>query len=845
LTGSSEAHTDFICGTGRLRIHLSQTGQKKVKMKTFQVIISSALIFLIIFPSETRASGSPAPEGECMVWGKVTDSRSKLALEYTSIVLYRAEDSVMAEGCITSADGSFSMKKIPYGTYYLVVQFIGYEKKVISPLILKKEQKEIDLGTLEIQEATSEIGGVEISAEKQNIQYNIDKKVLNVSKDITSTGGSASDALRNAPSVNVDAEGNVTLRGSSNYTVLIDGRPVPQDGNDVLKQTPAGVIENIEIITNPSAKYDPDGTAGIINIIMKKNRADGFNGMLNASYGTFDKYGADVQLNVKTGKFNLFGGAEYRNRRDKVFQNIEKTWYSGDTAQNTFSEVKQEYHPWNVRLQLGADYQISGADFLSLSGSWFRQDFRVSSPIAYHIFSQPLSVEEWRYYTNDLTLEHQWGEGNLFYKHNFKKAGHEISIKGAWNQWQGDKFDQQNRFMSDADWQNMTVDMGKRKRFYDNGSQRISGDIDYSLPLKKEMKLEAGYSIDLTEFQSDYSVMNYDPATEEWQEDAAQSNGFRFDYDIHALYTTLSGKLWGFGYQLGLRGEYFTRSLITEIPDSNYAMEIWSVFPTLHLSKEFGKGHAVMLSYSKRVNRPSVMALNPLPYFSDEYLIHSGNPALRPEYAHSIELGWQKYFKESMISAEIYYRTTTDKFTEIIQIREGQTVLTNLNMANDQATGIELMGNFTISKIFRINAGIDAFYYHLQGDDAGLVSSRHAYTASVSFNPSLIFKSGTSLQLQSFYNAPGIDAVGEMEGFFMLNLAVRQEFLKKKLSLSLSASNLFGLTGYHYKDRSSQYLHRFDYVPEGNTFTLGISYKINNYIRRNHQQGNGTMDVGF
>ena len=198
-----------------------------------------------------------------------------------------------------------------------------------------------------------------------------------------------------------------------------------------------------------------------------------------------------------------------------------------------------------------------------------------------------------------------------------------------------------------------------------------------------------------------------------------------------------------------------------------------------------------------------------------------------------------------MVSAEIYYRTTEDKFTEIIQIREGQTVLTNLNLVRDQAAGVELMGNFTLSRIFRINAGIDAYYYQLLGDDAGLVSTRQAYSASVSFNPSISLKSGTTIQLQSFYNAPGVDAVGKMEGYFMLNLALRQEFLKKKLSLSLSASNLFGLTGYHYEDQSSQYLHRFDYVPEGNTFTLGISYKINNYIRRNHQQGSGTMDVGF
>jgi outer membrane receptor protein involved in Fe transport len=812
--------------------------------------INQFLIFFFLAIPGMQAQ-LPAPEagkggGAGLIHGSVRDAQALQMMEYANVVLLNSKDSTMVDGCITAADGSFELKNVPWGTYILNVQFVGFAKKTIAPVVVSKDSPAIDLGIIELSASASSLGGVEIRSETQQVEYKIDKKVVNVSKDIASANGTAVDALRNVPSVQVDAEGNVSVRGSSNFTVLVNGRAVSQSANDVLKQTPVSTIENIEIITNPSAKYDPDGTAGIINIILKKNRRDGMNGMINASYGTLEKYGVDGQFNVKTGDFNIFGGAEYGNRLTPVKQKIDKVWYAGDTNEITKSVVDQKYRPWQYKFNLGADWYIDKQNTLSLSGVYFRQNFTVNSPVAYHIYTEPATTDQWLNYTNDLLLKHHWIEGDLNYTHNFKKQGHTLSINMVYNTWAGDKSDDQIKTTTTPDWaEEISVD-SHRRRNYDNGSYRLSGDIDYSLPVSDHVKIEAGYSGDYTAFNSDYLVSNYDPDAAAWILDSSLSNGFDFKYQVHALYGTVSGDLWGLEYQLGLRGEYFDRQLITNVPDTNYKMEVWSLFPTFHLSKSFKNGHQLMFSYSRRVNRPEVMQLNPLPYFNDDFLVHRGNPSLRPEYANSLELSYQKTFKESFLSVGTYYRSTDDKMVQTIGIHEGQTILTNENIAKDWAVGLEVMANLNLKKYFRLNTSLDVFTYHLIGDAALGVPDRETFSATVSLNPTFILKSGTIMQLRGTYAAPGIDAIGKMDGFVMLDAAVKQNFLKGKLSLTLSGSNLFNLTKYSYTDNAQTYNHHFEYIPEGNVISLGLSYKINNYAHRaSSRQGNGAVDVGF
>lgn len=809
-------------------------------MKNLVLLFTVNIFFIGIVNAQMPSQKS----GQTVISGKIRDAASQRMMEYANVVLLNSSDSSMIDGCLSSADGLFELKNVPMGMYLLRISFIGYSEKYIQITNTEKGQNIIDLGTIDLAGMYENIAGTEIVAEKQVVEYKIDKKVVNVSKDIVAASGSATDVLRNVPSVRIDAEGNAAIRGSYNFTVLINGRPVNREANDVLKQTPASSIEKIEIITNPSAKYDPEGTAGIINIILKKNLNDGLNGIVNTSCGNFNKYSTDIQLNIRKGKMNFFGSAEYNNRIDKVFQNIEKTWYRNDSTDYTLSEVDQQYKRWHYKINLGADVYINSKNSLTVSGNYFRQDFLVNSPVAYHIFSDPMINDDWLHYTNDLLLKHQYKEGNLVYSHNFKKPEQTLMFNLSYNVWNGDKNDEQVKSVTAMNWGSILYNDSQRRRMYENESSRISGDMDYTLPLSKSLKLETGYSVDITQFNSNYYVDNFDYDFNDWLNDSSMTNGFEFNYAIHAVYATLGGELPWVSYQLGLRGEYFIRDLVTQFPDKNYPMEIWSLFPSLHLSKNLKNNRQIMFSYSRRVNRPTVMALNPLPYFNDDYLVHYGNPALRPEYADSYELSFQKYFGESFVSAELYYRSTTDKMAQTIEISQGKSILTNKNIAMDWASGMEISGNLKVGKSLRLNTSLNGFYYMLIGNEESGVADRSAYTANISFNPSYVFKRGTILQLQSVYSAPGVDAIGNVEDYFMLNAAVRQNFLKGKLGITLSANNLFNLTGYHYTDRTSMYLHNFDYLTEGNVISLSVSYKINNYSRRVSRQSNGAMDVG-
>ncbi len=285
-------------------------------MKTiFSLIFFTSLFMVsICYPQPPSGSGKDGNTPSIGVLsGKVLDNKTHNPLPYSNVVINTERDSTMISGTIASGDGSFILQKIPYGRYYVEVKFIGFDKKIIRDIRITPQHTAVDLGEIMLREAVEQLQEVEVTAERSPVEYHIDKKVVRVSGNLNAIGGSAAEALVNIPSITVDVEGNVSLRGSSSYTVLIDGKPSPLDGSDALRQIPASAVENIEIITNPSAKYDPDGLAGIINVITKKRALDGFSGLVNASVGTGDKYRGDFLINYKNDKFSAFLGADYTN----------------------------------------------------------------------------------------------------------------------------------------------------------------------------------------------------------------------------------------------------------------------------------------------------------------------------------------------------------------------------------------------------------------------------------------------------------------------------------------------------------------------------------------------------
>ena len=306
-----------------------------MKMKTLLIgIIILLSTSVTAFSQMTPPMGNPGAANAMKngkIKGKIIDADTKEAMEYANVVVYSQQDSKLVTGGITAANGSFEIENLAYGNYYVVANFIGFVAQTIKDLKINPNSSSIDLGTLELATDRTKVGEVEVVAERNRVEYKIDKKVINVTNDINAAGGSAVTVLENTPSVEVDIDGNVSLRGSSNFTVLIDGRPSVLAGSDALKQIPSAAIQNIEIITNPSVKYDPDGMAGIINVVMKKNVLSGINGIVNVNVGTGKKYGTDLLVNYKTKKYNVLFGANWNDNTDYGKMNSTRETYSGDT----------------------------------------------------------------------------------------------------------------------------------------------------------------------------------------------------------------------------------------------------------------------------------------------------------------------------------------------------------------------------------------------------------------------------------------------------------------------------------------------------------------------------------
>ena len=398
-------------------------------MKTYFIIsILLILIFSTLKSYGQHKKNNISKDG--IITGKIIDADINKPIEYTNIVLYKVGDSSMVTGTISDSNGSFEIAELNYGQYYIEANFIGYHKKTVSNIRINPRKKIFNIGILKLKQASDNIDNIDIVADRVHVEYKIDKKIVNVSQDINAVSGSAVDVLENVPSVSVDIDGNVSLRGSSKFTVLIDGRPSVIQGADALEQIPASTIKNIEIITNPSAKYDPDGMAGILNIITKKNMLNGLSGIVNASIGNNNKYKTDMLLSYRTSKFTIFGGFDYNNFNSPGNLISEQEIYSTDTIEHTNIKGDRNRNRYGHKIKFGIDYSIKRKTIISLSGNFGAGSHGGNS------YSQ---ITNWtnqmldrNYFLSDkiVVRGNNYYSVNMNLQHKFEKEGHEI-LKGC------------------------------------------------------------------------------------------------------------------------------------------------------------------------------------------------------------------------------------------------------------------------------------------------------------------------------------------------------------------------------------------------------------------------------
>ena len=804
----------------------------------FSVLVISSMHLMAQRGSGNKMGGMPI-DGEIM--GKVIDSKANVPIEYANIAIYSVRDSSLVSGGITDAKGNFSIKKLSSGRFYMTVNFIGYDKITIQPLMLSPQKKIVDAGTIKLNPASVNLDGVEVVADKLAMQYRIDKKVINVSQIHTSASGTAIDILEKTPSVTVDIEGNVEMRGSSNFTVLIDGKPSPFTGSDALEQIPASSIENIEIITNPSAKFDPEGTAGIINVITKKSKFEGFSGVVNANLGMNEKYGADILINYRTEKFNVFAGGQYNNRlfsgnrerENRTYQN-DTIFYNNLTGQNDMLRKSSD-------IRAGFDYFISPKTTFSTNASFGDRERSRFGESVFHEYTDPASYDESYNDFSDNVSKGTRFSVNSDLTHKFDTKGHEFIAQFQYRTGTSESSD-----LSELSKDNVVRSGQKSEEIDDDEEFRIK--LDYTRPFG-DHKLEAGWQTELESEAGYNNSFEYNPITDTYELSPLYSNESKSTKNIHAMYSTVGGEISGFGYQVGLRAEYTDRLISIVDENTDYPLQRWDFFPTLHLSYQLPKDNQVMASYTRRINRPRGWFLEPYISYVDAYNVRAGNPALKPEYINSAEVGWSKKFGRSFVSLETLYRNNINKIERTRKVADiASNIMYNSfdNVGEDHSLGLELMSNIQALKWWNLNLTGSYFYYKVEGLLFEKPFEQESYNWNARMSNTFSIGKSTRIQFDGMYVSPSVTAQGRREGFFFTNAAVKQDFLKRKLTATLQIRDILGTSKHEFESQGEDFYTHMTFQREPRIVMLTLSYKINNYNQRNKRsEGNGNdMDDG-
>lgn len=857
---------------------------KKLTFNFLCIFITFSVAFAQQNPNQNRGGGFNPQNMPAVgkISGSIIDKNTQKPLEFATIALMRIrragqgrvggnvpnpsqtpqnnnqKDSLVLEtGTITNEKGEFTIEQVKVGRFFLKIDFIGYKTLRSDTFLITPKNPEVLFLKLQISADDQRLEAVEIIGEKAVYETQLDKKVFNVDKNITATGGTVTDVLQNIPSVTVDIDGNVAMRGSSNVTVLIDGKPSGLTGASraaILSQIPASAIEKIEIISNPSARYDADGMSGIINIITKKNKLEGLNGNASIGVGTRNKYNAALNLSYKVGKVNVYGNYSYRfDQRFGFGYNLRNNKIN-DSIWNTNQYSDQLSKP-NFHLgKVGIDYYINAKNTVNFSVNYSNRYNDETENIRYENTNrnlQPLNI-----FRRDNT---SIGTGNNFdytfnYKHLFPESKAEWTADAVFSTFDNDnlsKFKQQNYSLLTNQPTNELPNLQNIDNI--NSVRIITLQTDYIKPIGKDKKgkFETGYKAILRNIDNNFISNSYNYNETAWKPDTKLNNRFAYQENIHAAYALISNQLQGFNWQLGLRAEqtFTTSDLITsrETKNNNY----FNLFPTLLLNKTFKGENEIALSYSRRINRPNVNSLNPFVDYSDPLNLRAGNPLLTPEYINALELSYNKNWKSYSFNSTVYYRTISDVISRIRTVDSlGVATMTFKNLASGTSYGLELVGRLQPTNWLDFTLSGNIFQTTITGttSDGDLNNSTFTWNSRLISN---VRASKTlSLQVIANYNAPNIVPQGTFMAIYGIDVAIKKEVLKGKGSVTLNLSDIFDWREFGVNQTGSNFVSEVRRKRETQVGMLNFSYRFgskdfaNPNRRRNGKGNEGDMNGG-
>lgn len=719
------------------------------------------------------------------VWGVLKGKSSQAPVEYATVALHKSGTSDLITGALTDSIGHFLIEHIPDGNYYLIGSFVGYRDVRSSAFAIKGGQKSADIGVLWIDDSGELLDEVVVEGHKSTFIQKLDKRVFNVGSDLMSSAGSAGDLMQNIPSVEVDMEGTVSLRGNENVTILINGKPSAlmsaKTRGDALQQLSAGSIERIEVITNPSAQYKPDGVSGIINIVMKKDSRAGLNGTLSANAGSKDRSNAGLNLNYRTGSVNLFGGYAYR--KDRYDRSIFDNRTSADSYihQTTLGIG----HPVSHTFRLGMGADLTTKDAMEVSGSYNRRHFLRNERM--ESVTEDLNHDLSDFYFRDRKAdakENMW-EDNFRYTHTYGKE-REWGMEYTYS---SESEDEQNEY-STLQGSPTNDRMLNNEQVWDANYLHI-GKLYWQHRFSENSKLSAGYELEALTTEQNFHVQDWNGMA--FFPNLNRTSDFTHHRILHSVYATWEMTIGAWSMMAGLRGEYadIQNKLLTL--DSLSTQYYTNLYPTVHTSRRLNDHHELQLSYSLRVNRPEGDDMNPFSEQINPLSLSSGNPHLKPEKIHSLEAGWLWHNDtNSSLMATLYYRYLTNQITEVSRYLDNGVLLTTKeNLESSHNAGVELIWNYSLGKWMSFNWNANGYFNQINARKLGFGRHKSAFSWSTLFNANITPFKHYMVQLNARYRSSTLVPQGRRDADCRINLGMKYDLPKINLSILASVTDLF------------------------------------------------------
>ena len=760
------------------------------------------------------------------VKGRLVDASTRQAIDYADVFLYLKGSDKPIRQTFPDENGYFLFRDVEEGDYTVMARLVGYDvltREAISP----RESDGVDLGELAMRPLEIGIAEVEVVAEKRQLVYKLDKKVVEASSNLMAGGGSAVDILENTPSIRVDAEGEVTFRGSGGFLVYVDGKPSVFTGTQALEQIPAGQIENIEIITTPSAKHDTEGDVGIINIITKRHYQRGLSGMINLSGSTWLSRHVDFLLTQQKERSRWYIGGQWTDRLRKSDFEQEKMTIVDDQKTTSRSVGPRTGDSYHYTLKGGWSLSLPKTEItLDLEGGYGgnkrkgEMDYEETRSVA---GSNPVTA----YYrsVDDYDNDENIGLGSLSVRHKFNEKGHELS-GSAYYKYGGKALEY---FFNDL----MSMEGARQQghRAYEaEHRETMRINLDYTLPLGARSRLEAGYQYYSYLEDGNYRMEWWDPETQSffWRDDIY--NTFYFQEGVNSIYAILSHTWRGLEAQAGVRGEHTHTVLESSVPGADRERNRFEFFPSVHLGYTFSGDHRLLASYSRRTTRPQLYYMEPYITYRDFYTAEIGNPDIRPEYIHSFELNYRKNVGENTLSATLFHRSRQDKIERLrVPYSAGVTLDSMANVGHDYSTGVELSASLRLFRWWNTTLNGNLYHYKVRNEQAAGGNSSSSTNYDILWNNLFTIGKYTRVQLDGSFVGPSVTTQGRTDAYWYANLAIRQQLLDRRLTATLAFRDIFRSARYVSDIQTADLRSLTRIKPKYPQITLTLSWSFNSF----------------